>query len=134
MPKYFALVGPDSEVKQVIIAEDEEYCNAHPAESFPVNGVTFGPGSKWVETKMDDDAKPYAGIGKEYHEDIDAFIPKKPHDSWVRDAAKKEWKAPVEKPQDGKEHEWDEAGGKWKVDQKETELKEAHDPKREEKK
>lgn len=113
MAKYFALVGADGVVENVIVAE-QEFIDANPAPA----------GKKWVETKKDDPEKRYGGIGQEYHEDIDAFISKKPFPSWVRDDEKAEYKAPVEKPKDGKEHKWDESQGKWEVDQEMEKRKE----------
>jgi hypothetical protein len=123
MPKYFALVGADGKVKQVIVAEDD-YISANPAEEFMLDGVAAGQGARWLETKMDDPTEKYAGIDDDYHEDIGAFLPKKPHNSWIRDDQKKEWKAPVEMPKNGKEHKWNEAEQKWDVDLVEEKVKE----------
>ena len=55
----------------------------------------------------------YAGIGFTYDEDLDAFIPPKPFDSWTLDEASFSWVAPVPYPEDGEAYTWDEATTSW---------------------
>jgi hypothetical protein len=57
--------------------------------------------------------KNYAGIGYTYDEDRDAFIPPKPHDSWVLNEDTCLWEAPVPYPADGGMYAWDEEAGAW---------------------
>lgn len=57
--------------------------------------------------------KNYAGIGYAYDESRDAFIPPKPHDSWLLDEKTCNWIAPVEYPSDGVIYEWDEEQLDW---------------------
>ncbi len=57
--------------------------------------------------------KNYAGIGFTYDEDKDAFIPPKPHESWVLNPFGFYWQAPISKPDDGGVYEWDESEGDW---------------------
>lgn len=58
--------------------------------------------------------KNYAGIGYTYDKTRDAFIPPKPHGSWILDEEKCSWKTPVNRPQDGKLYIWDEETNNWK--------------------
>jgi hypothetical protein len=44
--------------------------------------------------------KNHAGIGYTYDEDRDAFIPKKPFNSWILNEQTCLWNAPVAMPQD----------------------------------
>jgi hypothetical protein len=46
--------------------------------------------------------KNHAGIGYTYDEDRDAFIPKKPYNSWILNEQTCNWEAPVAYPTDGK--------------------------------
>jgi hypothetical protein len=46
--------------------------------------------------------KNHAGIGYTYDEDRDAFIPKKPFNSWILNEHTCLWEAPVAHPTDGK--------------------------------
>jgi hypothetical protein len=55
----------------------------------------------------------YAGVGFTYNADLDAFIPPKPFDSWVLDKATCLWVAPIDHPEDGGQHLWDEETGDW---------------------
>ena len=54
----------------------------------------------------------YAGIGFEYREDLDAFIPPAPFESWVLNEETFLWDAPVPRPE-GEGWEWDEEAGAW---------------------
>jgi hypothetical protein len=55
----------------------------------------------------------YAGIGYLYDEVNDIFIPVKPYDSWSLDITTATWKAPVDKPTDGQDYEWNEETQSW---------------------
>ncbi len=54
----------------------------------------------------------YAGIGFTYDEDLDAFIPPKPYESWVLNENTFSWEAPIPYPAEGI-HTWDEQAGVW---------------------
>lgn len=55
----------------------------------------------------------YAGIGYEYREDLDAFIPPKPFPSWIFNSSIYSWEAPVPRPEDGKIYAWNESNQSW---------------------
>jgi hypothetical protein len=57
--------------------------------------------------------KNYAGIGYTYDEDRDAFIPKKPYNSWVLNETTCCWEAPVAYPTDGQQYIWNEQNQSW---------------------
>lgn len=63
--------------------------------------------------------KNYAGIGFKYDEQLDAFIPPRPYQSWLLHAPTCTWKAPVAIPEDAgtgdppKRYEWDEETTSW---------------------
>jgi len=65
--------------------------------------------------------KNYAGIGYTYDEDRDAFIPPKPHNSWVLNETTCLWEAPVAYPSVTEYGDpaqpynisWDEANTRW---------------------
>ena len=59
--------------------------------------------------------KNYAGIGYIYREDLDAFVPPKPFNSWMLHEESATWVAPVPMPQD-KFHYWDEQSLSWVLD------------------
>jgi hypothetical protein len=55
----------------------------------------------------------YAGPGMKYYQEEDAFMPPKPHDSWIIDTSTYKWKPPVEYPNDGENYKWDEESVSW---------------------
>jgi len=57
--------------------------------------------------------KNYAGIGYTYDEDRDAFIPKKPFNSWILNEDTCLWNSPVAYPQDGNIYKWNEQTLSW---------------------
>ena len=57
--------------------------------------------------------KNHAGIGFTYDEDRDAFIPKKPFNSWVLNEDTCLWNAPVAYPQDNNSYTWNENNLSW---------------------
>ena len=59
--------------------------------------------------------KNYAGIGFTYDEDRDAFIPKKPYNSWILNEQTCQWEAPVVKPNDGNMYNWNEQIQNWEL-------------------
>jgi len=59
--------------------------------------------------------KNHAGIGYTYDEDRDAFIPKKPYNSWVLNEDTCLWNAPVAMPQDDNIYSWNESTLTWDI-------------------
>ena len=59
--------------------------------------------------------KNHAGIGYTYDEDRDAFIPKKPYNSWILNETTCLWEAPVAYPTDGKLYTWNESTLIWDI-------------------
>lgn len=57
--------------------------------------------------------KNYAGIGFTYDADLDAFIPPKPHASWLLNTETGLWEPPIPTPTDDKMYIWDEATTNW---------------------
>jgi hypothetical protein len=57
--------------------------------------------------------KNHAGVGYTYDEDRDAFIPKKPFNSWILNEQTCLWNAPISMPNDGKRYNWNETNLTW---------------------
>jgi len=57
--------------------------------------------------------KNFAGIGFKYDQTRDAFIPKKPFNSWTLNETTCLWEAPVVKPDDGQQYIWNEDNQTW---------------------
>jgi hypothetical protein len=61
--------------------------------------------------------KNYAGIGFTYDEELDAFIPPKPYESWILDEETCQWAAPIPYPEDENMYIWDEDTTNWVIDE-----------------
>jgi hypothetical protein len=57
--------------------------------------------------------KNYAGIGYNYDETRDAFIPPRPYGSWKLNEDTCLWDAPIPYPEDGKRYIWNEDQVEW---------------------
>tara|TARA_R110000824_G_scaffold164414_1_gene340653 strand:+ start:234 stop:611 length:378 start_codon:yes stop_codon:yes gene_type:complete len=55
----------------------------------------------------------YASVGYTYNEDIDAFIPPKPYNSWILNETTCLWEAPVQYPTDNQDYIWNETSQTW---------------------
>jgi hypothetical protein len=59
--------------------------------------------------------KNHAGVGYTYDEGRDAFIPKKPYNSWILNEQTCLWGAPVAYPTDGQRYKWNEQIQNWEL-------------------
>jgi hypothetical protein len=62
--------------------------------------------------------KNHAGIGYTYDEDRDAFIPKKPYNSWILNEQTCLWESPIPMPSDAsidKRYQWNESLVNWEL-------------------
>ena len=59
--------------------------------------------------------KNHAGIGYTYDEDRDAFIPKKPYNSWILNEQTCLWESPISRPTDGQKYKWNEQIQNWEL-------------------
>jgi hypothetical protein len=59
--------------------------------------------------------KNHASIGYTYDEDRDAFIPKKPYNSWILNEQTCNWESPIAYPTDGQRYQWNEQIKNWEL-------------------
>jgi hypothetical protein len=73
---------------------------------------------RWIQTSYNNNFRVrYAGFGYTYNEESNAFIPPKPHESWILNEETADWEAPVPMPESvegGPLYTWDEEIGNWK--------------------
>jgi hypothetical protein len=102
-------------VTQVIVIDQE---------TLNTPGHPWGDPALWVQTSYNTSAgvhsqggnplrKNFAGIGYTYDSGRDAFIPPKPHASWVLNESTCQWGPPTPIPTDDKRYAWDEATTSW---------------------
>ena len=106
---HWAEIDENNIVLRVLVGDNKE----------PDEGEAFMNklGGRWVKTSYNAAEngfrKNYAGIGYSYDPTRDAFIPKKPFDSWLLDEETCLWQPPNPRPEDGKRYRWDEETLSW---------------------
>jgi hypothetical protein len=109
---HYTFLDNNNIVTEVIVGRNEDE---------KINGITdweeyYGSirKQKCVRTSYNGNIrKNYAGIGYKYDEELDAFIPPKPFESWILDEDTCLWNSPVPYPEDGKLYMWNEESTSW---------------------
>jgi hypothetical protein len=123
----FAKIGLNNKVIEVLSVVNEVLHDSNGVEQ-EVNGIDFLTKLTgypiWKQTSYNTIGgvhklggtplrKNHAGIGYTYDEDRDAFIPKKPFNSWILNENTCLWEAPVSYPTDGNKYTWNETTKNW---------------------
>lgn len=108
---HYAFLDDNNIVTEVIVGVDEsELIEGVSPEVWYQNFR----GERCVRTSFNGNIrKNYAGIGYEYDETRDAFIPPKPYNSWLLDEETCLWVAPTERPTNGFSYIWNEDTLSW---------------------
>jgi hypothetical protein len=123
----FAKIGLNNKVIEVLSVNNEVLHDANGVEqeSIGIDFLTKLTGYPvWKQTSYNTNGgvhssggiplrKNFAGIGYTYDEDRDAFIPKKPFNSWVLNETTCLWEAPIAKPNDDGIYTWNETIQNW---------------------
>ncbi len=125
----FAKIGLNNKVIEVLSVVNEVLHDSNGVEQ-EVNGIDFLTKLTgypvWKQTSYNTYGgvhnnggtplrKNHAGIGYTYDEDRDAFIPKKPFNSWVLNEDTCLWESPIPYPQDNNRYEWKELTLSWEL-------------------
>ena len=123
----FAKIGLNNKVIEVQSVVNEVLKDSNGVEQ-EVNGIDFltklTGWAIWKQTSYnthggvhDKNGTPFrknhAGIGYTYDEDRDAFIPKKPFNSWILNEDTCLWESPVAYPNNGQKYNWNEQNQTW---------------------
>jgi hypothetical protein len=110
---HFAILGPGNIVQQVLVVDNSIATTEQAGIDFLRK--TFNDNNLIViQTSYNNNIrKNYAGIGYTYDSQRDAFIPPKPHNSWVLNESTCVWDAPVARPQDRNIYTWNEQTLSW---------------------
>ena len=129
----FAKIGLNSKVIQVLSVHNDvlKDSNGVEQESIGIDFLTKLTGwAIWKQTSYNTYAgvhnkngtplrKNHAGIGMTYDEDRDAFIHKKPFNSWILNETTCLWESPVDKPteelEENEYYSWNESIINWEV-------------------
>jgi hypothetical protein len=108
---HYAFLDENNIVTEVIVGIDEtELIEGKDPETW------YGEfrGQRCVRTSYNGNIrKHYASIGFSYSDELDAFIPSKPFESWVLDEETCTWQAPIACPENGKLYIWNEPSQSW---------------------
>ena len=117
----FAKIGLNGKVIEVLSVVNEVLHDANGVEqeSIGIDFLTKLTGYPlWVQTSYNGNIrKNFAGIGYNYDEDKDAFIPPKPFNSWILNEDTCRWEAPVAYPEDNNNYKWNEQTLSWDLTQ-----------------
>ena len=123
----FAKIGLNNKVIEVLSVHNNELKDSNSVEQENI-GIAFltklTGWSIWKQTSYNTNGgvhllggtplrKNHASIGMTYDEDRDAFIFKKPFNSWILNETTCLWEAPVAKPNDGQRYNWNEQNQTW---------------------
>jgi hypothetical protein len=117
---YFAKLGTGNIVEQVISINNAVITDANGVEQEQL-GVDFinklyNTRDVWKQTSYNNNIrKNYAGIGFQYDQTRDAFIPPKPFNSWILNEDTCRWEAPIAYPQDENRYTWNESTLTWDI-------------------
>jgi hypothetical protein len=129
----FAKIGLNNKVIEVLSVHNNELKDSNGIEQ-EVNGIDFLTKLTgypvWKQTSYNTHGgvhnnggtplrKNHAGIGYTYDEDRDAFIPKKPFNSWILNETTCLWNAPVSMPttdlEENEYYSWNESIINWEI-------------------
>jgi len=128
----FAKIGLNNKVIEVLSVNNEVLHDANGVEqeSIGIDFLTKLTGYPlWKQTSYNTHGgvhnnngtpfrKNHAGIGYTYDEDKDAFIPKKPFNSWTLNEDTCLWNPPISYPTDGGRYIWNESNLTWDIVEK----------------
>jgi hypothetical protein len=122
---YFAKLGTGNIVENVISINNSVITDVNGVEQEQL-GVDFinklyNTRDVWKQTSYNNNIrKNYAGIGYQYDQTRDAFIPPKPFNSWVLNEQTCNWESPIPIPSDAsfeKRYQWNETTQNWDLQQ-----------------
>jgi hypothetical protein len=122
---YFAKLGTGNIVEQVISINNSVITDNDGIEQEKL-GVDFinklyNTRDVWKQTSYNNNIrKNFAGIGYQYDQTRDAFIPPKPFNSWVLNEQTCNWESPIPIPSDAsfeKRYQWNETTQNWDLQQ-----------------
>ena len=109
---HFAKLGIGNIVERVEVVSNDIATTEQAGADFLNN--LYKTRDVWKQTSYNNNIrKNYAGIGFKYDQARDAFIAPKPFNSWILNEDTCQWEAPVAKPDDGQDYNWNETNQTW---------------------
>ena len=109
---HFAKLGTGNIVEQVISVSNDIATTEQAGSDF-INKL-YNTRDVWKQTSYNRTfRKNYAGIGFQYDQTRDAFIPPKTFNSWILNEDTCRWESPIPYPQDSNRYNWNEQTKSW---------------------
>ena len=119
---HFCKIGKGNKVLKVEVVSNDIATTEQAGADFLNN--LYGTNDIWKKTSYNTyggihqlDGTPFrknfAGIGYQYDDIRDAFIPPKPYPSWTLNETTCLWESPVSYPTDGQRYTWNETNQTW---------------------
>jgi len=106
---HFAEIDENNIVIRVLVTNNDE-----PNEGY--DWLVENLGGTWIQTSYNRKIrKNFAGIGFNYNQELDAFIPPSPFDSWTLNEQTCQWQSPTTYPTDGFTYLWNESELAWEL-------------------
>ena len=109
---HFAKLGTGNIVERVEVVSNDIATTEQAGVDFLNN--LYNTRDVWKQTSYNNNIrKNFAGIGYQYDQTRDAFIAPKPYPSWTLNETTCQWEAPVVKPDDSQNYNWNEENQQW---------------------
>ena len=121
---YFAKLGTGNIIEKVISINNAVITDSNgiEQEQFGVDFINrlYNTRDVWKQTSYNNNIrKNFAGIGFQYDQTRDAFIPPKPFNSWILNEDTCRWEAPVAMPteqlEENQYYSWNESIVNWEI-------------------
>ena len=110
---HFAKLGVGNIVETVQVVSNDIAVNEQAGIDF-LRHLYNDQNAQWFQTSYNNNIrKNFAALGYTYDQSRDAFIPKKPFNSWILNEETCNWEAPVAYPDDDKRYTWNEETTTW---------------------
>jgi hypothetical protein len=108
---HWAEIDENNIVLRVVVGDNDD-----PNGDEGYQWLTENLGGRWIKTSYNGTIrKNFAGIGFSYDEELDAFIPPKPFESWILNESACLWEPSVSRPEDGQVYIWNEEELIWQA-------------------
>ena len=109
---HFAKLGTGNIILKVEVVSNDIALTEQAGVDFLNN--LYNTRDVWKQTSYNNNIrKNFAGIGYQYDQTRDAFIAPKPYPSWTLNETTCQWEAPVVKPDDSQNYNWNEENQQW---------------------
>jgi hypothetical protein len=111
---HFAKLGTGNIVERVEVVSNDIATTEQAGVDFLNN--LYKTRDVWKQTSYNNNIrKNFASVGYHYDQTKDAFIAPKPFNSWILNETTCQWEAPVAKPDDGQDYNWNETIKNWEL-------------------